>query len=344
MREKLKFCRFEPSTRGMNFNGTLTGKYDKPDGKTHTDVDVVIPTLNEGASIGEVIQDIKRLNFTLPVHVSIVVVDGGSTDNTLEVCKKENINLIIQQGRGKGRGMREAVDVLNADIVVFMDGDGTYSPAELELLLRPLLDGTADMVVGSRTIGPMDKRSVTRLNMVGNKLFNKSINFALGSSVSDSLSGYRAIYRKAFDNFILFSHEFEIEVEITVEALENGLRIVEVPVSYKAREELAKTKLHPLRDGVKIGRALLFILMNVNPLKFFGLIALGFLSVGLYPAALVLYEKAVLGDIIHIPSVIFASLLFVMSAISLVLGLISELIVRSRRRCEHLIKTAIKYK
>ena len=328
----------------MNLNGTLTGKYDKPDGKTHTEVEVVIPTLNEGASIGEVIQGIKRLNFTLPVDVSILVVDGGSTDNTLEVCKKENINLITQQGRGKGSAMKQALDVSNADILVFMDGDGTYSPSDLELLLRPLLEGTADMVVGSRTIDVRNKRAVTRLNRVGNKLFNKSINFALGSSVSDSLSGYRAIYRKVFDNFILFSHEFEIEVEITVEALENGLRIVEVPVSYRTRKELARTKLHPFSDGVKIARALLFILMNVNPLKFFGLIALCFLAVGLYPATLVLYEKAVLGDIIHIPSVIFASLLFVMSAICLVLGLISELIVRSRRRCECLIKSAIKYK
>lgn len=328
----------------MNLVGTLTGKYDKADGKTHTNVEVILPTLNEGSSIGGVIRDIKGLNFTLPVHVSILVVDGGSTDNTLEVCKNENINLIIQRGRGKGSAMKQAVDSSQADILVFMDGDGTYSPSDLELLLGPLLDGTADMVVGSRTMRGKNKRAVTRLNRVGNKLFNKSINFALGSSVSDSLSGYRAMYRKVFDNFILFSNEFEIEVEITVETLANGLRIVEVPVDYGERKRLARTKLHPFRDGVKIGRALLFILMNVNPLKFFGLIALCFFLVGLYPATFVLYEKVVLGEIIHIPSVIFASLLFVMSAISLVLGSISEMIVRSRRRSEYLIRRAINKK
>jgi dolichol-phosphate mannosyltransferase len=200
------------------------------------------------------------------------------------------------------------------------------------------------MVVGARTMKEPNKRAVTMLNRVGNKMFNKSINFALGSSVSDSLSGYRAMYRKVFDNFILFSDEFEIEVEITVEGLANGLRIVEVPVDYRERKKSARTKLNPYRDGVKIGRALVFILMNVNPLKFFGLIALCFFIVGLYPATFVLYEKAVLGDIIHIPSVIFASLLFVMSAISLVLGSISELIVKSRKRSEYLIRRAIRNK
>lgn len=328
----------------MNLEGTLTEKYNKADGKSQTKVEVIIPTLNEGASIGEVIRDIKDLNFTLPVQLSILVVDGGSTDNTLDVCKNENINLIMQRGRGKGSAMRQVVEASHADILVFMDGDGTYSPSDLELLLRPLLDGTADMVVGARTMRNSNKRAVTRLNRVGNKMFNESINFALGSSVSDSLSGYRAMYRKVFDDFILFSDEFEIEVEITVEGLANGLRIVEVPVDYRERKELARTKLHPYRDGVKIGRALLFILMNVNPLKFFGLIALSFFIVGLYPATLVLYEKAVLGDIIHIPSVIFASLLFVMSAISLVLGSISELIVKSRKRSEYLIRRAIRNK
>ena len=196
------------------------------------------------------------------------------------------------------------------------------------------------MVVGSRTIEKMNKGSVPRLNRFGNKLFNRSINFALGSSVSDSLSGYRAMYRRTFDNFILFSDKFEIEVEITVEALANGLRVLEVPVTYRARKDLAKTKLHPFSDGIGIGRALLFILMNVNPLRFFGLISLCFFVVGLYPTSLVLFEKAVLGDIIHLPSVIFASLLFLMSAISLVLGLISELIVRSRKRSEYLIRMA----
>src|SRR5918996_5906740 len=127
----------------MNLNGTLTGKYDKPDGKTHTEVEVVIPTLNEEASIGEVILNIRRLNFTLPVQVSILIVDGGSTDNTLEVCKNENIRFIIQHGRGKGSAMRQAVESSNADILVFMDGDGTYSPSDLEILLGPLLEGTA---------------------------------------------------------------------------------------------------------------------------------------------------------------------------------------------------------
>jgi dolichol-phosphate hexosyltransferase len=332
-----------PLKEGENLNGHLTAKdYDKNfDDTTLPEVEVVIPTLNEEASIGEVIRETRRLSVMLSVRVSILVVDGGSTDETLQVCKRENIKFIKQIGKGKGSAMRQAAEASKADILVFIDGDGTYSPSDLEFMLKPLLNGTADMVVGSRTIGKRDKGSLSKFNKLGNRLFNKSINFALGSSVSDSLSGYRAMYRKTFDNLILFSDKFEIEVEVTVEALSNGLRVLEIPVSYRARKELAKTKLHPIRDGIRIGRTLLFILMNVNPLRFFGLISLCIFIVGLYPSSLVLYEKIMLGDIIHLPSVVFASLLFLMSAISLVLGVTSELIVRSRKRCEYLIRKVI---
>lgn len=89
-----------------------------------------------------------------------------------------------------------------------------------------------------------------------------------------------------FMELVLFSDSFEIEVEMTVEALAKGYRVLEVPVSYGT-----KTKLSPLDDGTKIGSTLMFILLNVNPPKFFGIISLGFFVVGLYPGILVLYEK-----------------------------------------------------
>ena len=313
-----------------------TEQYDKTIFTTDTRIEIILPTLNEEQTLKKLIQDIR--STVLPVKVSILVIDGGSIDGTLGICKTENIRYVIQKGKGKGTAMREAVEQSDADIVVFMDGDGTYSPSDLGSLLKPLLNDQADMVVGSRIAGKREKGSISMLNTIGNKLFNRTINFALKSSITDSLSGYRALYRKTFKDLVLFSDTFEIEVEMTVEALAKGYRVMEVPISYGVRQG-SKTKLDPLADGMQIGKTLLFILMNVNPLKFFGIISIVFFVAGIYPGAYVLNEKFTTGNIVSMPSVVFSTLLFVTGTISIVIGVLSELVVRSRRRLEYLINT-----
>jgi dolichol-phosphate hexosyltransferase len=297
-------------------------------------VEIIIPTLNEEPTLAAVIKDIR--SSALSVNVSIIVVDGGSTDRTRDICKIENVKYILQKTKGKGSAMREAVEQSDADIVVFVDGDGTYSASDLESMLEPLLNDQADMVVGSRVLGNRDKVAITALNTVGNRLFNKAINFAMKTSITDSLSGYRALYRKTFNELVLFSQTFEIEVEMTVEALAKGYRVLEIPIRYGLRNGTV-TKLDPISDGMRIGSTLLFILMNVNPLKFFGIISIAFFVAGLYPGTLVLYEKITTGNIVSMPSVVFSSLLFVTGTISIVVGMVSELVVRSRRRLEYLI-------
>jgi dolichol-phosphate mannosyltransferase len=302
-------------------------------------IKVIIPTINEEQTIRDIIKDIQA--FVLPANISnisILVIDGGSTDKTIDICKEENVTVVVQKGLGKGNAMREAADQTDADILVFIDGDGTYSVSDLGSLLEPLLNNQADMAVGSRTLGQREKGSISLINRIGNKTFNKAINFAMKPShITDSLSGYRAVSKKTFSELVLFSEKFEIEVEMTVEALAKGFRIIEVPISYKIRKKGSDTKLDPLGDGLKIARTLLFILMNVNPLKFFGIISLVFFAIGVYPAVYVLHEKITTGEIVSMPSVVFSSLLFVTGTISIVVGLLSELVVNSRRRIEHLI-------
>ena len=298
-----------------------------------TKIEIIIPTLNEEQTLSKLIQETR--STVLPVRTSILVIDGGSTDRTIDICKRENVRYIIQKGKGKGSAMRDAVEQSDADIVIFLDADGTYFPSDLKLLLEPLLNGRADMVVGSRITDKRQRGSISAFNTIGNSLFNRTINFAMKSSVTDSLSGYRAMYRKTFKDLVLFSDSFEIEVEMTVEALAKGYRVVEVPISYGVRQG-SKTKLDPLGDGIKIGRTLIFILMNINPLKFFGIISLAFFVAGLYPGSLVFYEKITTGNVESMPSVVFSSLLFVTGTISMVVGMVSELVVRSRRRLEYL--------
>ncbi len=168
-------------------------------------------------------------------------------------------------------------------------------------------------------------------------MFNRAINFAVGSSLTDSLSGYQALYRKTFNELILLSDAFEIEVEMTVEGLAKGYRIIEVPIDYKVRSKKSVTKLSPANDGMKIARTLISILININPLKFFGIFALAFFIVALWPTTQVLYEKISTGIIVSIPATILSALLLVTSGLSLIMGMLAELTVRSRRRLEFLI-------
>ncbi|NDF25647.1 MAG: TIGR04182 family glycosyltransferase, partial [Thaumarchaeota archaeon] len=197
------------------------------------------------------------------------------------------------------------------------------------------------MVVGSRILGQMEKGAISSFNMIGNSLFNRTINFALRSKVTDSLTGYRALKRETFKSLVLFSRNFEIEVEMTVEALSKGYRVIEIPIKYGNRKD-SKTKLNPVKDGLKIAKTLLFITMNVNPLKFFLLFTLGFIIIGIIPAHQAIYEKITFGEITSIPSVVLAALLFVSAAMSLAIGLLSELLVRSRHRIEYLLTKNLK--
>jgi glycosyltransferase involved in cell wall biosynthesis len=297
-------------------------------------IEIIIPTLNEEKTIEELINNIR--SCLLPIELSILVIDGGSTDRTVDICKSRNVRFLVQKGKGKGNAMREAVDHSEADIVVFIDGDGTYSPSDLGLLLEPLLNGKSDMVVGSRILGKRQRGAISIFHTLGNKLFNRAINFAMKSSITDSLSGYRALYKKTFSDLILFSDSFEIEVEMTVEALAKGYKVLEVPINYSIRKG-SDTKLDPFGDGIKISRTLLFILMNVNPLKFFVIISLGFFAIALWSATYPLYEKITYGEITSIPAAVLSALLFVGGTLSIVVGMVSELVVRSRRRLEHLI-------
>lgn len=299
-----------------------------------TTVEIIIPTLNEESNIREIVRDIR--SQVLPVELSILVTDAGSTDKTVEICEKENVKVIRRKRRGKGSGMREAAEYSDAEIIVFIDGDRTYQISDLGKLLEPLLKDKADMVVGSRFKGSREKGSISSFNKIGNDLFNKSINFAFKSMITDSQSGYRALKRKLFHELVLFSENFEIEVEITVESLAKGCRVIEVPISYRKRRD-SKTKLNPWKDGLRIGKTLFFIIMNVRPLLFFSILSGIIFGIGAYPVILVIYEKVVFGEIIHIPAVIFASVLIITGIMVLVLGMLSELIVRSRRRIEFMI-------
>lgn len=293
---------------------------------------MIVPTFNEEPTIYDVAKSFPK--EYCGASVIVVVVDGGSSDRTVEFAKNAGAEVFIQKGSGKGAAMKEAVEKSEGDIFVFIDGDGTYESGEFSQIVDPILEGRADLSVGTRFMGKMEQGAMSRFNILGNRLFNFMTNLSMHTNLTDILSGYRAIGAEAFRDLILFSEGFEIEAEITIEAISQRLRITEVPITYRRRTG-SPAKLNPISDGARIMKTLFFIAMSTRPAFFFGVFAGIFFLVGAYPASLVLYEKFVFGEILHLPSVVLSAMLFISGALVLIFGLLADIVVNTRRRFEY---------
>jgi glycosyltransferase involved in cell wall biosynthesis len=208
-------------------------------------VSVIIPTYREEGRIGRVVKGVRRV---LP-GAEVLVVDGGSEDRTVEEARSAGAG-VVRVGRGKGLAVRVGARKARGEVLLFLDGDGSYPPSSLPSLLPPLLSGEADLVRGSRLLGPS---SFSPLRRLGN-LFLSRLASLLYRPTSDLLTGMFAVRRGDLLALGLKSRGFEVETEIFVRAVRRGMRMREVPVPY--REERG-SKLSPLRDGVRILLALL---------------------------------------------------------------------------------------
>jgi dolichol-phosphate mannosyltransferase len=282
-------------------------------------VTIVIPTLNEEGSIGEVVEGFRKLGYD-----DILVIDGNSTDRTREIAKEKGARVIVQSGKGKGQAIVEAFQIVDSDVLVLIDGDGTYLPEDVEKLLEPIRRGIADHVIGNRLVN-FERGAFTRLNLIGNKILNALFRFIYGVELNDILSGYRALRREVYKSVDLKKHGFEIETELTVETLAKGFRIVEVPISYRKR--VGKTKLNPLKDGFKIGWTIYNLLIRFSPARFFLLFGLLLIFLGLFVGAYVIYEW--FKNISHDLLAVLTTLLIVSGLQIILFGVISDFVLRS---------------
>ena len=210
----------------------------------------VIPTLNESATVAEVVNKAKQ------IADRVVVVDGHSEDDTCEIASKEGADVILQDGKGKGMALRTAFTKIEEDICVILDGDATYDPLEMEQIIKPILEDEADMVVGSRLKGEMEEGAITWVNKVGNRFFNFLINTFFKGNITDSQSGYRALNRKAIESLNISSKGFEVETEMTIKALKQGLKVKEVPITYSVRRG-TPSKLNSVTAGSSIFKTII---------------------------------------------------------------------------------------
>ncbi len=193
-------------------------------------VSVIIPTLNEEASIGRVIRDIPQ-----PPVAEIIVVDGGSTDRTREIAADLGARVILERRRGYGRAcLTGAEQATRADIVVFLDGDYSDRPAELVQLIDPIVRGQADMVIGSRLAGRLEPGALPWHSRVGNRMAAALMRLLYGVRLSD-LGPFRAVRADLLRGMRLREQTYGWPVEMIARAVRGGRRVVETPVSYHPR-------------------------------------------------------------------------------------------------------------
>ena len=280
-------------------------------------VAVVVPCLDEEAAIGKVVSDFRA---ALP-DARIVVVDNASTDRTAEVAAAAGAEVIRETRPGKGfallAGLRHAAP---ADIFMMIDGDDTYPAESAPELIARIEDG-ADMVIGTR-LQEAGEGAFPVGHAWGNRLFNLVVRLLFGIRTLDLFSGYRALTSRFLEQSPLIAQGFEIEAELSIQAVASRFRVDEVPVSYRARTGESESKLRTFRDGYRILIAILAFFRDYRPLTFFGTTALILLVASVSFGSLVIQQYLATGQVLRVPLAILASGLFILSALSMTVGVL----------------------
>jgi glycosyltransferase involved in cell wall biosynthesis len=213
-------------------------------------VSIIIPCLNESASIALCVQAARSWLERSGTNGEIIVVDNGSTDGTAKVAAEAGAAVIAEPKRGKGNAMRAGVAASSGRLIVMSDGDGTYDLSDLDLIVAPL-DLGFDLVIGNRFRGQIEPGAMPwHHKYIGNPFFNTLITVVSRRSFGDCLSGLRSFTRDTWQAMALTSNGFELESEMCLRADDLDLGVANVPIFYRARR--SPSHLSSVRHGVKI--------------------------------------------------------------------------------------------
>lgn len=208
----------------------------------------IIPTFNEEKTIQEIVLGVKQY-----VDEIIVIVAKKTTDNTMEIAKQLGCKVCLDNGKGKGAALRLGIEMATKDIVLFIDADGSHDHHDIPKILKPIQDGRTPFVIGSRALGGSEEWHTTLSEFsrnVGGALIMLYINYLFNVRYTDCENGFRAVKRELLVNLHLTANDFDIEQEMVIKALKQGVNIVEVP-AHEYKRKYGKSTLKLWRSGWK---------------------------------------------------------------------------------------------
>jgi glycosyltransferase involved in cell wall biosynthesis len=287
---------------------------------------VLIPCYNESATIASVVADFRRALPEAEIHVF----DNNSSDGAGALALAAGATVHMVPTQGKGEVVRAMFREVDADIFVMVDGDATYPADRVRELMAPIIEGRAEMVVGTR-LQQYDANSFRPLHLFGNNLVLQVINAFFSARLTDVMSGYRAFSRRFVKTMPVLSHGFEIETEMTLHSLEHRLPVAEVGVPYSERPAGSESKLHTFRDGFRVLGTIFRLYKDYRPMAFFGLIGLAFLALGAAAGILVTIEFMEVGQVVGVARAVLAVACGIIGVLSLATGAILDTVNRRAR-------------
>ncbi len=286
------------------------------------DVTVVLPVLNEEEGISVVIDELLENGYR-----NILVVDGYSTDLTAQAARNKGVTVVGQHGRGKTGAIKTAIERLSTPYMLVMDGDFTYSAADIERLLTHA--NGYDQIIGARS-----GENISRIHRFGNRLISGLFNTLFGTSISDTCSGMYLLNSKSAKQLAFRTKGFSVEVEVLAQMAMQG-KVTEVPINYRKR--LGQRKLSALVGGVDILKSIFGLARIYNPVFIFSAVAASAAIPGVAILSWVLWRWTQF-RIFHSGWALAGGMLMLLASQAFVIGTISLLLKRSEIRVERLVR------
>ena len=289
---------------------------------------IVIPAYNEEKTIGNIIKDCKLYSN------EIIVVNDGSKDNTEKIAYDLGVTVVsFYRNRGLGRamraGLREALQQ-KADLVITIDADGQYLIEEIPNLLELIKNNEADLVLGSRFLGTIEKMSKTK--RLGNKVFAWMVRNITGIPLKDPNTGFRVITSEVL-NSIHLSSSFTYTQEMIIRAVEEGFRVREIPITFKRRKkEKSRLMSDPAEYGIRSSIILFKTFRDYHPIALFGLIGVLILLGGVFIGIYAVFYSITLKASLNINHIFLASLLMLVGIQILCTGLLADMFASKKIR------------
>lgn len=299
---------------------------------------VLIPCYNEAKTISKVVNDYKKV---LP-EADIYVYDNNSTDGTDKLAKEAGAIVRYEYRQGKGNVIRTMFREINADCYLMIDGDDTYPAENAREMCDLVLSQKADMVIGDRLSSTYFTENKRPFHNFGNRIVRLLINKLFHNNIKDIMTGYRAFSYEFVKGFPVLSKNFEIETEMTIHAVDKNYKIKEIPVTYRDRPQGSVSKLNTYSDGIKVLKTIATLFKEYKPMGFFSLISLLLVLISLIflipPFAG--YFKTGLVD--KLPSLIVGAFIILTAILSLMCGIILQVIVKKDKQQYELLMNEMK--